>query len=203
MPRVVNRRPIDNLLRFARARQLNQSRLAELMDVLPQHITNWKDRGLPPGQFVRAARAVGITVEQLLEGADEIDGGPPPAAPPFLEGSAGFTVFLRPGILAADTLMLHNAPLPSEFVCAVPDDALSPDTPRGTVLMFSTQALPQPGLGVLVQDRDGRRYVRRYTQAHGGRFLATASHRDYVTLDSDTDGLEVLAVATGRMGGGV
>lgn len=94
-------------------------------------------------------------------------------------------------------------PLPDRFICAVPDDALAPTTPRGTRLIFDRQAPPVPGWGVLVQDGDGKRHVRRYVVASGDRWIGAASNPAYAALKSAEDRLEVLAVATGRFDGSV
>lgn len=97
---------------------------------------------------------------------------------------------------------MSEAPLPHRFRLAVPDDALAPDTPRGTVLIFSTTAPPAFGHGVLVQDSTGQRHVRRYSQGPAGRWLAEARNSAYLTLDS-FDGLQVLAVVVARETGEV
>lgn len=69
---VMAERPIDRALRIAKERHLNQARFAEalhkagLSGTLPQHITNWKKRGLPPEHYAIVARVLGITVDELL-----------------------------------------------------------------------------------------------------------------------------------------
>lgn len=45
---------------------MNQTALATAMKVEPQHITNWKARGMPPAQHAAAAAAVGVRIEELL-----------------------------------------------------------------------------------------------------------------------------------------
>lgn len=90
--------------------------------------------------------------------------------------------------------------LPSRFCCAVPDDALAPRTLRGTRFTFDRNAQPAPGLVVLVEDASGTRYVRRYTQGAGHHWTASAAD-GYVTLDSITHGLRLLAVAVSRWDG--
>ena len=84
----------------------------------------------------------------------------------------------------------------------MPDDALAPDTPRGLVLHFSTEAAPVIGHGVLVQDAAGGRHVRRYAQGLGGAWRAEARNTAYMTLHSG-DGVQLLAVVTGRDSGEV
>lgn len=75
--------------------------------------------------------------------------------------------------------------LPETFVVEMPDDALAPTIAKGAQLIFSTQERPRPGVGVLVADQDGRRYVRRYAHNEPGtrfRLLADAINPDYATL---------------------
>lgn len=97
--------------------------------------------------------------------------------------------------------LLSSKKLPPQFTVAMPDDALAGRVPSGTVLVFSTEARPRPGLGVLVQAGDGRRYIRRYAEAAGGAWLAQATNDAYVSLESERDSLQLLAVMTGKMTG--
>jgi len=99
-------------------------------------------------------------------------------------------------------LSVPASDLPKRFRAAMPDDALAPDTPRGLVLHFSTEAYPVIGHGVLVQDAAGGRHVRRYAQGLGGAWRAEARNTAYMTLHSG-DGVQLLAVVTGRDSGEV
>lgn len=58
--------PISRALRLARAKGMNQTEFAVEMGVLPQHVTNWKKRGMPPEHHRQAAKVVGITIDELL-----------------------------------------------------------------------------------------------------------------------------------------
>lgn len=108
----------------------------------------------------------------------------------------GRTVDPKP--LAWETL-IQMSDLPATFALEMPDDAMAPATPRGTVLyMRATSTVPPPGTGVLVKDSGGRRFVRRVREAPGGAWLAAAHQPDYVTLHALDDGLTVLAEVTGR-----
>jgi hypothetical protein len=95
-------------------------------------------------------------------------------------------------------LLMQTDDLPERFVVEVPDDALAPNLPRGTAVVFERASLPQPGECVLVQDSRGARYMRRYVQGVGGAFTAQALNDAYVTLGSGRDGLKVLAVMAWR-----
>ena len=99
-------------------------------------------------------------------------------------------------------LSVPASDLPKRFRAPMPDDALAPDTPRGLVLYFSTEVAPVIGNGVLVQDAAGGRHVRRYAQGLGDAWRAEARNTAYMTLHSG-DGVQLLAVVTGRDSGAV
>lgn len=94
--------------------------------------------------------------------------------------------------------LMQSKELPERFVVETPDDALAPNLPRGTAVVFERASAAQPGECVLVQDSRGARYMRRYVQGVGGAFTAQALNDAYVTLDSGRDGLRVLAVMAWR-----
>lgn len=93
--------------------------------------------------------------------------------------------------------------VPASFVLAVPDDALAPDTPKGSLLMFAEGRPSSFGTGVLVEDESGRRYVRRYIEGPGGTWIAAARNDSYVTLHSERDRLVILAHVKWRLSGEV
>jgi DNA-binding transcriptional regulator YiaG len=59
-------RPIDRALERAKALGLNQSQFAAKLLVDPQHVTNWKRRGMPPEYHAKAAEVLNWSVDQLL-----------------------------------------------------------------------------------------------------------------------------------------
>lgn len=99
-----------------------------------------------------------------------------------------------------ENLMLLTE-LPSGFRAAVPDDALAPRVLRGTELIFSTEAAPAPGVGILIRDAAGAVHVRRYAQAPGGGWAAQALNDAYASFPGPE--VQLLAVMTGRMTGEV
>lgn len=107
------------------------------------------------------------------------------------------SVFILPVRLTWDALM-QSEDLPERFVLEAPDDALAPNLPRGTPVVFAKTSHARPGECVLVQDSRGQRYIRRFVQGVGGAFSAQALHDAYVSLDSARDGLRVLAVMEWR-----
>lgn len=105
-----------------------------------------------------------------------------------------------PKTFSWETIMSMGTDLPEQFTASVPDDALMPGTPRGTMFVFETGAPPVPGSAVIVKDAAGRLYMRRYAEGIG-QWLAQATNSAYATLESERDGLTVVAVATWRAGG--
>lgn len=94
--------------------------------------------------------------------------------------------------------------LPQRFRCEVPDDALWSSTEGGTakgtpVVFARTDMHPAPGVGILVEDLKGRRFVRIYRQGPAGQWLAAARNGNYLSLESERDGLKLLAVAENRL----
>lgn len=88
----------------------------------------------------------------------------------------------------------------AEFETTLPDDAMAPDAPKGTRVIFITSETPEPGHWVLVRDREGRHYCRQLRQSVPGRWEAHALNSGYLPLDSERDGLQVIAVFDGIRG---
>lgn len=87
--------------------------------------------------------------------------------------------------------------LPDVFRVEVPDDAMADRVLKGHLVKFSTVVEPRAGDGVLVEDTMGTWYFRLYSPGAQGRFSAVAKNPAYQTLDSERDGLTVLAVLVG------
>lgn len=149
-----------------------------------------------PRELLAIAKAVGVNPLWLQSGV-----GPRQArSQPDPDDSLPLTLEKHTVPTSWEALM-QTLELPVRFVVAMPDDALLPTIPRGMELVFERSGTPYPGVGVLVADSGGRKYIRRYAEGHQGRWLAQASHTAFVTLDSELDGLELLAVMVGRMSG--
>jgi len=88
--------------------------------------------------------------------------------------------------------------LPERFDLVLRDDALGEQGKKGEIGKFSTIARPIEGRGVLFTDRDRNPYVRIYQLRTVGRWAAvSANPQAYGTLDSEQDGLQLLAVMVG------
>lgn len=92
---------------------------------------------------------------------------------------------------------MKAAELPEVFRVEVPDDAMADRVLKGHLVKFSTSVKPRAGDGVLVEDSSGAWFFRLYSPGAQGRFSAVAKNPAYQTLDSERDGLTVLAVLVG------
>lgn len=183
-------RPIDRLLRRAKELGLKQTQLAEALKVEPQHITNWKSRGMPAAQHAAAARAVRLSVDELL-------GMTPPSEYP-LAHRLSHPAFDTPNLLGTEVLMSGDN-YPETFRAAVWDDAVSPEYPKGLELVWSTTKLPQVGSLVIVRTRHRQIHVREYRQGKApGHWIAAAGNPAFASFDSIEDELQVQAVAAWR-----
>lgn len=86
------------------------------------------------------------------------------------------------------------------FWTKLPDDSMAPRAPAGKLVCFDATMTAQPGDGVLVRDRTGGFYFRQYKAGPAGRWAAHAINTAYEPLDSERDGLEVVAVLKGEEG---
>ncbi len=183
-------RPIDRLLRRAEALQMNQRQLADALDVRPQHVTNWKARGMPAAMHAAAAKVVRMSIEELAEGT--------PANEYRQAHELSHQGFDTPPAMSLEDLM-HGANYPESFTAEVPDGAVAPEFPAGLRLVWSTTKAPQVGSLVIVRNRHGLVAVRQYRQGREpGRWIAAATADAFASFDSIDDGLQVLAVAAWR-----
>lgn len=105
---------------------------------------------------------------------------------------------VAPPHIAWDDLM--RIPLEAEFQTVAADDAMAPEVPRGSRVIFVTGVQPVAGDFVLVADNQGVHYLREYRQLRPGHWQAHALNPAYLPLDSERDGLRVLAVFDGMRG---
>lgn len=116
---------------------------------------------------------------------------PPSARPRDLNNAED-----APHVLWGD-LMTNESPL---FWVSLPDDAMAPRAPAGKMICFDRRETARAGDGVLVRDRDGALYFRLYRAAAGGRWTAAALNPSFEPLDSERDGLQVVAVLKAEEG---
>jgi hypothetical protein len=197
--------PIGRLLKWAADRRMTQAALAARLRVTPQDITNWKRRGLPSTQYQAAAELFGRSLDELVLGAVN----PPLTVPPFGGTQAGGSIaqqlshpaaIIKPPTIAWGALMSSPA-LPELFCVTLPDDAMAPEFPKGCTVTFSTsEGPPRPRDAVLVRDGSGHLYFREFQQRTPSHFVAGATGGGLLPLDSQADGLEVVAICVGKWG---
>lgn len=90
--------------------------------------------------------------------------------------------------------------LPEVFKLAAPDTSMTPKVLQGTMVELTRNLTPRPGDGVLVRDREGHHYLRVYREKRPGHWEAYALNDAYSPLDSQADGLVVVAVLTAMAG---
>lgn len=86
--------------------------------------------------------------------------------------------------------------LPPVFRVQMVDNAMAPRAGAGAWVQFSSTESARPGDGVLVRDALGNPYFRQYRAGRPGCWEAHADNSAFAPLDSERDGLEVLAVLT-------
>lgn len=197
---------MKRLFRAARAAHevRGTSDLARLLNESPQAVHNWKSRGVSNEGAITAERALGCAAAWVTDGTGPMWAGlvAGEAAPPWsLKQGAETPAISRPLALPRISWAEAGAPgnLPETFMLTLDDDALAPDHPRGTVFIWNRARAPRVGSVVLVRDRHGRLHARRYAQGREpGRWRANATQRDHLELDSQDDGLDLLATAAFR-----
>lgn len=102
--------------------------------------------------------------------------------------------FKVPPLITWEALMTENV-TPDEYRTHASNDALAPRLRAGGVLTLDRRLEPRAGDGVLLRDRTGALHLRIYRPVVG-RWEAHATHPDYPAMDSERDGLQVLAVLT-------
>ena len=90
----------------------------------------------------------------------------------------------------------------SQFCMVVPDDSMAPILRTGIIVEFDSEPVKRDevrnGETVLVEDASGDWYIRTYVKATPKRWQAVPQRG--VPLESDRDGLVVLAVLIGTSG---
>lgn len=135
-------------LRFARQqRGMTQEALATAADMKQPDVSKLENGTMRQTTGIaRLAAALRVTPAWLELGdapaPDWTSEEPPPSS--GVAQSMSLSAFETPPVITWETVMRNNA-LPPFFRLAVPDDATSPDYPRGLELVWSTGKTPQIG----------------------------------------------------------
>lgn len=171
-----------------------------------QTVQQWeKKTGPKRTRLPGVAHALKTTPEYLLFG---MESSPPKGVPPSRGPQSGGWLahpasdvqpMIEPTTIVWESILTE--PLPPFFRAVIPDDAMGAEFPRGCAVTFcTTEGPPRARDLVLVRDADGGVYFREYQTGRGGRWQAVALLSGYQALDSEADGLEVLAISMGRWG---
>lgn len=124
--------------------------------------------------------------------------GPSPAAGSVAHDLSQWKPEHAPLVIWGDLMRADQ--LPPLFWVALPDDSMAPRAPAGRRICFETKLAPKPGDGVLVKDSSGGVYFRLYRGGAAERWVAHALNPAFHDLDSERDGLEVIAVLKAEEG---
>ena len=101
-------------------------------------------------------------------------------------------------LISWETIM--NSAAPEVFRAILPDNALAPDYPMGTEIVWTTRRRVLPDRLVLVRDRHGQLHARQCHQGRApGHWIAAAINPSYVNFDFFEDELTLVAVYKGRL----
>lgn len=187
-------------LKLARERlNISQAELAERAGISPGAIGNLEAGTRKTSRnLLEIARELGVRPQWLQFGD----------LPELAEPPRGVSPVAHPVILDEITVvptinwesLLDTVVLPDVFKLAAPDTSMAPKVPQGTMVELTRSLAPRPGDGVLVRDRDGHHYLRVYREKRPGHWEAYAINDAYSPLDSQADGLSVVAVLTAVAG---
>ncbi len=188
------------------ARGLKTADVARMANTSRQNIENLEsDEVAFPRYLPRLAKAMGYArTDDLLalKPPPDLSPGwvPPAEGTPEIDPKAQMLSHLTPmidPITIAWELILSTL-LPPLFRAVIPDDAMSPDYPKGLEFIWSTTKTPQVSSLVMVRDAHDQAHVREYRQGDGpGQWEAAALNRAFKSFNSK-DGLTILAVAAFR-----
>jgi len=205
---------LDRLLSCARAataRRPVSQRVQDLSDLArelgwsSQRIHNMKTRGVSKDGALEAEAVLGCPASYVLEGGTI----------PLFAGALRLVANEKTAVYevahAVNHLPLEAVPLltreqlltehtPELFAFAAPDDAMAPEAPAGTEIVWTTRRRIAPGRLVLLRDEHQQLHVRRCQQGEGpGAWVGAVTNSAYRSMRSDEPGLRVLAVYKGRL----
>jgi hypothetical protein len=148
-----------------------------------------KTRSLTAANNERAAKLLGVSSAWLATGI----GPRSPGTSPQLAHPLSDLSLIVQSVTRLTWEKLTMGDMNERFEVLLPDDALAPDFPKGTVMRFDPKREPRPGWPCVVKDEQGKFYARDYGVAAGSEWTATARARGYAPLSSNANGLELVA----------
>ena len=149
-----------------------------------------------PRDLVPIAQALKVTPDWLFSG-DEPSSGANPLGISLTDLPKSLYAYTVPPTKTREEIVA-GMELGREFRYALEDDALAPELPKGTDLVWSTTKKPSVGSVVLVVDEHDQLHARRYAQGRSpSEWTARAPNPNYASLSAD--GLRIAAVAAYEM----
>lgn len=195
-------------MRFRVSQQVNEERVAFLARVVDECFGGEKAAlgrrlgyadGSFIGQMLRSEKPVSESILNKLLAIPEAKNITPRPGGAGIHGVAHDLSQLSP-IVDPQTIdwgVVMLGVLPPVFALQVKDDAMSPFLAVGDLVRFSSERKPVAGRPVLFRDKDGNPYIRDYMPKRQGAWMAVARNDAYMPMDSEADGLTIIAVMTG------
>lgn len=175
---------------------LTQVQVREALGISQGALSDLEREGERSAYVPALARLYGVDPYFLATGEE-------PTNPPKLVAHSVSYMPFDDALLDREQIMTMGQ-LPARFVFALEDDAMGEFGRAGTHVVFHAGSEAKMGAGVLVRDREGQLHVRRKAQGRSqAHWLAVAPNGVYRTLDSEADGLELLAVWRGVVNRGL
>jgi hypothetical protein len=196
---------------MSRNPHLSQADIARACGVKTPSVADWingKTKTLKADSARLGAKLFGCDQNWLATGVGLPHWGDEKAStPPASDGVSGKAQsvshlghMIEPTTIKWESIM-STKPLPALFKAVIEDDAMAPEFPRGCLVTFSTEeGEPRARDAVLVSDAEGGLHFREYQVGRGKRWKAVAINSGYQALDSEEDGLQVVAISMGRWG---
>ncbi len=172
----------------------------------PARLTNYKSRGLSKEAALQGEQLFNCSSSWLLNGGSaepvwierqHLHAGESHALYAVAHGMSHLTLQAVP-FLSGEQLMRDE--VPETFRAVVADDAMAPEFPMGTELLWTTRRRIQPGRLLLIRDSHHRVHVRRCHQgADPDHWIGAPANPAFATFTSRDVGVAVLAVFKGRL----
>lgn len=147
------------------------SAVAAALNISPQTLYNWKQRGVSEGGAIKAAALFGGDAPHILEGTPLVQAPSANSSPRVAHGLSYPTIDTPPLTSWEVVVSIEKMPvIPVDLMVEVPDDALAArGIAKGERLWFKAATSAEPRNVVLIE-ANGRRYIRRYAEDGQGPF---------------------------------
>lgn len=198
------------LLDSRKAAQLTQDQAAKAVGIRQGTLAELEKQAHSSGYTVQLATLYNVSSEWLATGfmavREETPGWPVSQRPVDSKRLRGNPAHLSTSkvrfdqvpVIAWENLMPLSAP--NRFAVKCPDDSMSPFLRSGSVVYLERALTPSPGDIVLVEDSQSRFYLRLYRPRSASAWEAKPLNDLYQSLDSEREGLTLMAVFVGMEG---